>query len=297
MINEGLQCVLANKIGQSVAELFGCVGCPDRGDVLVFYHLGTLHVHDVILLKSKGRFLVAHCKLSPHIDLVGLFGQVHAGPLLETDGWRQAHDVLERYLLVGGIVDVHAGAQNAKEEGELGLVEAGIRLVIPTVGQSQLLDVIHGQGEVVVVPALLDHGEDAVCLSNFYQNEEQAACLLQNPFQVGVVGQVSKADGAVEPLTLAWLQASGNKVLVDSLVDAFLSPPDLLQLVVGGDERVAAVAVDEGIEGDGLIVDHVVQGPGGHVVWSLGNPAWMALVIVVSSAAGMSGRGWEEVEG
>ena len=291
--------MLADKIGQCVAEVFGGVGCPDGGNVLMLDHLGTLHVHDVVFLKCEGGFLVAHGELPPYVNFVGLFGQVHTRPLLEADGWRQPHDVLERYLLVGGIVDVHARAQNAEQERELCLVEASIGLVVSAIGQGQLVDVIHGQGEVIVVPALLDDGEDAVGLANLDQDEEQATGFLQDPFQVGVVCQVSEAHGAVEPLALPRLQAGGDKIVVDLLVDTLLGPPDLLQLVVRGDERVAAVAVDEGIEGHGLIIDHVVEGPGRHVVRCLGGPAWMALEVVVSAAVMSSRRRGEghEVKG
>lgn len=247
MVDEGLQGVLTDEVGQGVTESFGSIRSPNGSNMVVLDHLGALDIHDVIFLEGEGRVLVSHCKFSPDVDVVRLLGQVDTRPLLQGDSWRQSHDVLERDLLIVGVVDVQARTQDAQQKGELGLVEAGVGLVVPSVGQCQLLDVVHGQGEVVIIPALLNHGEDPVCFSNVDQDEEQAPRLLQDPFQVGVVGQVPKADGAAEPLTLPRLQARGDKVLVHLLVDALLGPPNLLQLVVGGDEGVAAIAVDEGV--------------------------------------------------
>ena len=52
--------------------------------------------------------------------------------------------------------------------------------------------------------------------------------------------------------------------MVDLLVDSLLGPPYLLESVLRGDEAVPSVSIDQGVQGDRLVVDDVCQCPRTH---------------------------------
>jgi len=165
--------------------------------------------------------------------------------------------------------------QFPQQKGKLGRVETSVGVIVASIRERELLNVEHFQGEIMVVPGLVDDGEDPVCFANLGQDQKQPPGFFQDPLHVRVIAQVTESNRLCEPFSVPGLQARGDKVGGHLLVDAFICPPYLLQGGMWGDQGMPRVAVDEGVEGDGLVIDHIGQRSSAHGVGRGRCPFWM----------------------
>lgn len=152
MVEKRAKSVLSNKVGDGVANPFSSIRCPHGHHMFVLHHSCTFDVQYEFLFESVGELWVPQRKSSPNVDLFGPLRKMDTRPALQADGHGKVHDVLEWDFFIRRIVNVDTISQLSQQESELRVVEAGVGMVVASVGKRQLLNVVHLEGQVVVVP-------------------------------------------------------------------------------------------------------------------------------------------------
>lgn len=152
-------------------------------------------------------------------------------------------------MLLRSIVDVRPSLQFSQQVNELCVVEFLVQGFIFVIGQLQALHVLQWNGQIIVIPGIIDAPKDLIWHADLGEDQEQSLSSFKNPFHVGIICQtLTKRQRPIEELALLSTQLRHHKSSSDFRIDAVVSPPELLERGVGCDEGRAAITVNVGVQ-------------------------------------------------
>jgi len=157
-------------------------------------------------------------------------------PLILLTCWWQLEGPFHRDMLVGPVVEVITSLQGPKQIHKLKFIEPLVYIRVVVKRELKLVNVVPGDGQVFILPRVIDDSQYAFWYTDFGKDQEQSLGSFQYPLHVCVIGEsLTEGERLVQITSFLASQLRYNEPSCDFSVDLVVCPPELFQRCVWRD--------------------------------------------------------------